>query len=156
MAYDFPRRHVYMFDAHSFASADRAIILKNPLKGSRGKLMSVDAMVTTTCAGATTKPIIKVGTTVGGAELFTMNLGTTAGGAVMSSREYGTVLTTAATGAVTSAYSTTAGILGNKSLVPTDKYVVGASDADLYVTLVAATGGGAAGVADVKIEVEWM
>jgi hypothetical protein len=152
MAYDTPVRHVYTFAANSFASADRAIVLKNPRKGARGKLMSVEAMVTTTCAGATTKPIIKVGTTVGGAELASVNLGTAAAGEVVSSRENKTVVLTAAAGTVTSTTVTNAtGIIGLAS----GAHVRGATDADLYVTLVAATGAGAAGVADVKIEVEW-
>lgn len=151
MAYDTPVRHVYTFAGNSFASADRAIVLKNPRKNSRGKLMSVEAMVTTTCAGATTTPSIKVGTSVGGAQLASIALGTAAAGEVVSARENRVVTLTAAAGTSTNTVANSTGIIG----LATGAHVRAATDADIYVTLVAATGGGAAGVADVKIEVEW-
>jgi hypothetical protein len=151
MAYDTPVRHVYAFPANSFASADRAIILKNPRPGMRGKVMSVEAFVTTTCAGATTTPIVKVGTAAGGAQLASVNLGTTAAGGVVMSRANRVTTSTASNGTVTTTTADSTGIIG----LATGAHVRANTDADLYVTLTAATGAGAAGVADVKIEVEW-
>lgn len=161
MPYDRPRKHVYMFDAADFSTADRAIILKNPFKGSKGKVLSVDAMIKTAGAGDTT-PIVKVGTTIGGAEFASIPLGTAAAGTVVSSREYGYVISTGTTGVATSAFATTTGILGLKKTYTISNgagtwsdHVVTTADSDVYVTLVASTGGTAAGVADVKIEVDW-
>jgi len=59
MSYDRPVRQTYDFAGVSFASSDTTRLIKNPRTGSKGKVMSILAMVTTTCAGATTKPKVR-------------------------------------------------------------------------------------------------
>lgn len=137
MSYDKVTRHLYTFAAEDFSSGDRAVVLKNPRTGSKGKCVGIEAMVTTTCAGATTKPIIKVGKTAGATDMGYLDLGTTAGGTSVIAKSY--------------AAANTNGLVG---LAP-GAHVRTANDGDVHVTLVAATGGGAAGVADVTIEIEW-
>lgn len=130
--YDTPHRVSYSFAALDLHTADLTRVIKNPKKGSKGKVRSVLAMVTTTCAGATTTPKIQIGDGVTANKYADVALGTTAAGSSVIGRDSASGITA----------------LSNPM-------VLTASDGDLTVTFKAATGAGAAGVADVTIEVEW-
>jgi len=130
--YDTPVRLNYSFSGVSFAGADIVKVIKNPRKGFKGKVRSILAMVTTTCAGATTTPKVQVGDGVTANKYADVPLGTTAAGAAVIGRDVA------------------GGILA--LAVPA---VVTASDGDLTLTFKAATGAGAAGVADIHVEIDW-
>lgn len=130
--YDTPHRLTYSFSAVDLHTADLTRVLKNPRKGSKGKVRSILAMVTTTCAGATTTPKIQIGDGTTANKYADVALGTTAAGSSVIGRD--------SAGGITA--------LGYP-------HVLTAADGDLTVTFKAATGAGAAGVADVQIEVEW-
>lgn len=130
--YDTPHRLTYSFSAVDLHTADLTRVLKNPRKGSKGKVRSILAMVTTTCAGATTTPKIQIGDGTTANKYADVALGTTAAGSSVIGRD--------SAGGITA--------LGSP-------HVLAAADGDLTVTFKAATGAGAAGVADVQIEVEW-
>lgn len=129
--YDTPYRETICLPSKDFASTDVTYILRGPA-GKRGKVIDVQMSVTVTCAGATTKPIINVGKSGALTEYVSMNMGTTAAGAAKRA-------------------SQTAGDLkltsGNLKILD--------ADTDVHVTLVAATGSGAAGTGIVQIMFEW-
>lgn len=132
--YDNPLVRDYWFTGQAFNGADIVKRLKNPRKGSKGKVRSVEAVVTTTCAGATTTPKVQIGDGTTANKYADVALGTTAAGSSVMARDYAGGIKALADGA----------------------YVLTDSDGDLVVTLKAATGAGAAGVADIGIVVEWL
>ena len=129
--YDTPERETISLPSKDFSSTDVTYVLRGPA-GKRGKLKDVQFVCTTTCAGATTTPIIKVGISGTLGKYASMNLGTTAAGSAKRA-------------------SQTAGdlVLLNNNLQVLD------ADTDIYVTLVAATGGGAAGIGLTQLMFEW-
>jgi len=132
MAYDTPDQETYCFPSKDFASTDVTYVLAGP-KGKQGRIRDVQFVCTVTCAGATTKPIIHVGISGDTDKYCLFNLGTTAAGAAVR-----------ATG--------TAGILINDA---DGTPQIHPADTALHVVLVAATGGGAAGVGLVQVMVDW-
>ncbi len=64
-----------------FSSADTTLAIKAPPGCTRGILRDVQVAVTTTCAGATTKPKVQVGITGTLTKYANHDLGTTAAGA---------------------------------------------------------------------------
>jgi hypothetical protein len=130
--YDGPIYETICFPSKDFTSADVPYTVRGP-KGRRGKLKDAMFCCTTTCAGATTKPIIKAGISGTLGAYLLWDLGTTA----------------AASGIRASA---TTGLL----VLDTNKqFKIHPSDTDLIVTLVAATGGGAAGIGVTSFMFEW-
>lgn len=127
--YDRPFRKVYCFTGMDLHTADLTRLLKNPVKGSKGKVVGIEIMATTTLAGATTKPIIKCGDGTTADKYGSLNGGTTAAGSAIIARDDAGGLKTTVTTAV---------------------------DGDITVTMAASTGGGAAGAGDVAITVEWI
>lgn len=122
MGYSKPLTMNYTITGNSFASADATHAIKAPLGCTRGRLRDIQAAVTTTCAGATTKPIVKLGITGTLAKYASLDLGTTAAGAAKAASTF------------------------------TEDTI---TDTDLLLTLVAATGAGAAGVASVNVIIDW-
>lgn len=132
--YDRPVRMSYTFGGLDLHTADLTRIIRGPL-GLRGRLYDVHVCVTTTTAGATTKPVIKVGKSGTLGESLVWDLGAT----------------TAPAGKVASA--TASNFAGADSYSKANPVM--AADTDVYVTMVAATGSGAAGVGDVTVTIEW-
>ena len=130
--YDMPIRMTYGYTGVNFAAGDAVRVIKNPRKGARGRVRSINIHATTTFAGATTKPKVQVGDGVTANRYADVDGGTTAAGAAMIARDVA------------------GGIVG--LAVPN---IVTATDGDLTVTFKAPTGAGLAGVGDVHIEVEW-
>lgn len=130
--YDTPHRLTYGYPAVAFNGADIVRIIKNPRPGSKGKVTSINVHSTTTFAGATTLPKVQVGDGVTANKYADVQPGALAAGAAYVGKNAAT---------------------GIKAVdIP---HVLTATDGDLTVTFKAATGGGAAGVADIHIEVEW-
>lgn len=130
--YDTPSRLMYGYTGVNFAAGDAVRIIKNPRKGMKGRVRSIQIHATTTFAGATTKPKVQVGDGVTVNKYADVDGGTTAAGSAMIAKDVA------------------GGIVG--LAVPN---VVTANDGDLTVTFKAPTGAGLAGVGDVHIEVEW-
>lgn len=130
--YDTPHRLTYGYSAVAFNGADIVRIIKNPKTGSKGKVTSINVHSTTTFAGATTLPKVQVGDGVTANKYADVQPGALAAGAAYIGKN-------AATGI-------------NAVDIP---HVLTATDGDLTVTFKAATGSGAAGVADIHIAVEW-
>jgi hypothetical protein len=122
MSYSNPLTQTITITGNSFASADATHAIKAPLGCSGGRLRDIQAAVTTTCAGGTTKPIVKLGKSGTLDKYATLNLGTTAAGASVAATSF------------------------------TEDSI---TDTDLLLTLVAATGAGAAGVASVIVIIDW-
>lgn len=129
--YDTPVYETISLPSKDFASTDVTYVLRGPA-GKRGKLRDVQFVCTTTCAGATTKPIINVGISGTLTKYASMNLGTTAASTAKRA-------------------SQTAGDL---KLVNNNLQILDA-DTNIHVTLVAATGSGAAGVGITQLMFEW-
>lgn len=133
-----PTSITYSVMGNSFASSNRIVKVRGP-KGHFGRISSVNIWVTTTCAGATTTPIVEVGTATAGSagegKFFKKDLGTTAGSTLLSYID-----------PPNNAENLMAATVPN---------VLAQPDTDLFINLVAATGGGAAGVADVIIVIDW-
>lgn len=126
--YDKPFRKTYSWNAVDLHTADLTRVLKNPVPGSKGKVVGIEVAVTTTCAGATTTPKVQCGDGTTANKYGELACGTTAAGtSIIAKNDAG----------------------GLKTTVPT------ASDGDITVTFKAATGAGAAGAGDVFITVEW-
>lgn len=130
--YDMPHRLTYAYSAISFAGGDLTRVIKNPRKGSKGKVRSINIHATTTFAGATTKPRVQVGDGVIATKYADVDGGALAADSALIGRDQASGIAALA--------------------IP---HVLTSSDGDLTVTFKAATGAGAAGVADVHIEVEW-
>jgi hypothetical protein len=124
MAYDSEARWLAL-GSFNFGSSNKTFIMP-PAPGKTWQYLDIVANVTTTCAGGTTTPIIQVGKSGDTDFLALLNLGTAAGGT--SIRQ---------TTDAPASRLLTSGCLD--------------TDADLHIVLVAATGGGAAGVADVFV-----
>ena len=131
--YDTPHRLSYNFNGVAFNGADITRVIKNPRKGSKGKVRSILAMVTTTCDGAISKPRIQVGDGVTATKYADVSLGATPAGYSVIGRDS----------------------VGGITAITPGAFVMTAVDGDLTVTFKAALGAGAAGVADCVIEVEW-
>lgn len=131
--YDTPVRLNYCFAAVDFAGGDTTRLIKNPRKGSKGKVRSILIMPTTTFAGATTKPKVQIGDGVTVTKYANVDGGVTAAGSALMARDQAGGITAMSVPAVLTA-----------------------TDGDLTVTFKAPTGGGLAGVGDVHIEVEWL
>lgn len=130
--YDIPHRLTYAFPAVAFNAADIVRIIKNPRTGAKGKVRSCNIYATTTFAGATTLPKVQVGDGVTANKYADVQAGALAAGAAYVGKD-------AASGILA---------LGTP-------HILTATNGDLTVTFKAATGGGAAGVADIHLEVEW-
>ena len=131
--YNSPTRISYGFNGVDGHTADITKIVRGP-KGQRGRLVDILVSITTTTAGATTTPKVQVGTSGALTTSANLDMGATAAPAA--------VVGSAVTGALTTdSFTKVCPIL--------------AADTDLYFTLKAATGGGAAGVYDVEIIVDW-
>lgn len=130
MSYDSPIRPITI-TANSFASTDHTILLK-PRAGA--KFGFVDALVnpTTTFAGATTTPKLQVGKPGALTQICNWDMGTAAAGTPLRA-------------SIDSPASLTLPAAGMTAWL--------AQDEQLAITLKAATGGGAAGVADIVIYV---
>lgn len=127
--YDRPFRKTYCFTGMDLHTADLTRLIKNPVKGSKGRVVGIETMVTTTLAGATTKPIIKCGDGTTADKYGSLNAGATAAGSAIIAKTDADGLKTTVTTAV---------------------------DGDITVTMAAATGAGAAGAGDVIITAEWI
>jgi len=131
--YDTPVRMTYGYTGVNFAAGDAVRVIKNPRKGTKGKVRSINIHATTTFAGATTKPKVQIGDGVTANKYADVDGGTTAAGAAMIARDQAGGITAMSVPAVLTA-----------------------TDGDLTVTFKAPTGAGLAGVGDVHIEVEWL
>lgn len=132
MAYDTPLRETINFPAFT-ATADVTYVTRGPA-GKKGRLLDAIATVTTTTAGATTTPKIQVGLT----------------GALTTYCDFDVGIVTAPDG------GTASGAAGSiKRDATTNAQPVIPADTDLYITLKAATGSGAAGVLIPRILIEW-
>jgi hypothetical protein len=134
--YDKPIRETFCFNAVDLHTADITKYIRGPA-GLRGRLVDVLAAVTTTLAGATTKPILKVGISGTLGESLNWNLGAQAAGAapLRASAQAGT---------------TALQKNANTGVMP-----IIAADTDVILTMAAATGSGAAGVGDLAFTFEW-
>lgn len=130
--YDRPRQITFGWDTVDVHTADITKIVRLP-KGKRGRLVDVLGEVTTTFAGASTLPIVQVG-----------KLGALTDSAIVAPG-------TAAAGAAIVGSAQTAGLNGAGVDAYTKLPPVLAADTDIYITFKAATGAGAAGVADVYV-----
>lgn len=132
MSYDAPLRITYNINAADLHTADITKKIRGP-SGKRGRLVDVLGTITTTCAGASTTPVVKVGKSGTLAESFQLDLSTGAAGTA--------IVGSANAGAIKRDTSNFQPIM--------------AADTDVHITLVAATGSGAAGVADLMFVLEW-
>jgi hypothetical protein len=132
MSYDTPDNETYCFPSKDFASTNVTYVMRGP-KGKQGILRDVHFICTTTCAGATTTPIIHVGISGDTDKYCLLNLGTTAGGVAVRATNSATALIKDAD--------------GTPQILP--------ADTDVHVVLVAATGGGAAGVGLTQVMIDW-
>jgi len=137
MAYDAPYRETYSFTAQAFGGGTITKVIKAP-KGRRGKVTHVVAQATVSFVGTTTPAAVQVGDGVTATKFANMPMGAagagTAAGSAVTAKDYASGLT---------------------GLVPTLPHLWSATDADITVTLAAATGGAPAGTADVEITIDW-
>lgn len=133
--YDRPQRSRYTYNAVDLHTADITKIIRGP-KGKRGRLVNVIASITTTTAGATTTPKVQVG--VSGTLTQSLNWDL---GAVVAPAGLSADAQTSSPFAGADAYTKANPIL--------------AADTDVYFTFKAASGSGAAGVADIFIDIDW-
>lgn len=134
--YDKPVRETFSFNAADLHTADITKYIRGPA-GLRGRLVDCLAAVTTTLAGATTKPILKVGVSGTLGQSLNWNLGAATAGA-------GPLRASAQAGTAALQRDSNTGAL---PVMP--------ADTDIILTFVAATGSGAAGVADLNFTFEW-
>jgi hypothetical protein len=124
--YDNPDVRTYYLGSITFTSSDKLFDF-DLAAGENAALKDVEIRVTTTFAGATTTPKILVGTSGDTDAYFSKDYGTTAAGNDVLSAER--------------SYSTA--FLGDYRAIP--------KGTTIRVSAIAATGGGAAGVADVWV-----
>jgi hypothetical protein len=127
----------YIFAGISFASSDVLRHIIGP-KGKAGRLWDYGVQcVTTLFAGATTTPMMAVGTT-GDADHYG------------NEYDFGAATVAGGSKSIRTAYAPTDAGFATYMLIrdlPKDTVVM--------ATMVAATGGGAAGVADTFVEIQW-
>jgi len=82
MSYSNPLTRTTVLKAVDFSSADSTHPIKAPPGCTRGRLRDIQVGVTTTCAGATTKPKVQLGITGSLTKYANHDCGTTAAGAV--------------------------------------------------------------------------
>ena len=130
-SYDNPQRETMCFPSKDFSSTDVTYVVRGP-NGMRGKLRDIIAPVTVTCAGATTKPKLQVGISGTLTKYADMDMGVTAADACKRASQTS----------------------GDIKLVNGLEQVLDA-DTDIYITLKAATGAGAAGTLVPMFVFEW-
>lgn len=129
--YDNARIETLYLGSITFTTTDKVFAI--PITDDeRARIVDVKARVTTTFAGATTTPTIRIGTASDDDAFFEWDMGTEAAANLMIRAEID---------------AKTAWITANDARVEPDRGV------DLYITCAAATGSGAAGVADVWVTV---
>lgn len=129
--YDTPIYETISFPSKDFSATDVTYVVRGP-KGMRGKLYDVQGVVTVTCAGATTKPKLQVGLSGALTTYADMDMGTTAAGAAKRASQ----------------------TVGDLKLTNNNLKIIDA-DTDVYITLKAATGAGAAGTIVPMFMFQW-
>lgn len=128
MSYSDGDRRIYAFGPTTYTS-DVAESIRGP-KGKKGRLLWLSSHATTTFAGATTRPKLQVGVTGTLTAYANWDMGTLAAGKCIQSDD---------------SLQTSNPI--TQAEIP--------ADTDLVVGLIAATGGGAAGVGRTEVCIEW-
>ena len=128
MSYADPERRQYSFGPNTF-TGDVAESIRGP-KGKKGLLRWAHAHATTTFAGATTRPKLQLGVSGTLTAYMNWDMGTLAAGSAISTDD-----SLQTSNPITNAE------------IP--------ADTNLVVGLIAATGGGAAGVGRVELCIDW-
>jgi hypothetical protein len=131
--YDRPTRMHYNFNGLSGAAGNVDRKIQSPLAGQRGRIIEVEAYVTTLFTNVTTSAKFNIGATSGATTYFTYDMAASAAGTMIPGA------------------TMRSGIVGITSNPQTEL----PADTAIFCTLVAPTGGTPAGIADFRVLVDW-